>query len=70
MIEIKKVKSISIWIFIIPFVAVNTCLILVTQFHELFPNRADIIHWTFPYLDGGASISRTCLLYTSPSPRD
>ena len=65
MIEIKKVKSISIWIFIIPFVAVNTCLILVTQFHELFPNRADIIHWTFPYLDGGASISRTARPYPS-----
>ena len=65
MTEIKKVKSISIWIFIIPFVAVNTCLILVTQFHELFPNRADIIHWTFPYLDGGASISRTARPYPS-----
>ena len=65
MIEIKKVKSISVWIFIIPFVAVNTCLILVTQFHELFPNRADIIHWTFPYLDGGASISRTARPYPS-----
>ena len=65
MIEIKKVKSISVWIFIIPFVAVNTCLILVTQFHELFANRADIIHWTFPYLDGGASISRTARPYPS-----
>ena len=65
MIEIKKVKSISVWIFIIPFVAVNTCLILVTQFHELFTNRADIIHWTFPYLDGGASISRTARPYPS-----
>ena len=65
MIEIKKVKSISVWIFIIPFVAVNTCLILVTQFHELFANRADIIHWTFPYIDGGASISRTARPYPS-----
>ena len=37
--QINKVKSISIWIFIIPFVAINTCLILVTQFHEIFPNR-------------------------------
>ena len=63
--EINKVKSISIWIFIIPFIAVNTCLILVTHFHELFSNRADIIHWTFPYLDGGASISRTARPYPS-----
>ena len=63
--EIKKVKSISVWIFIVPFVAVNTCLILITQFHSLFPNSEDIIHNTFPYLDGGASISRTARPYPS-----
>ena len=63
--KIKKVKSISIWIFIVPFVAINTCLILITQFHELFPNKQDIIHFTFPYLDGGASISRTARPYPS-----
>ena len=62
---IKKAKSISIWIFILPFVAVNTCLILVTQFHSLFPNQVDIIHNTFPYIDGGASISRTARPYPS-----
>ena len=63
--QIRKAKSLGIWIFIIPFVAVNVCLILVTHFHELFPNRADIIHWTFPYFDGGASISRTARPYPS-----
>ena len=62
---INKAKSISIWIFILPFVAVNTCLILVTQFHSLFPNQVDIIHNTFPYFDGGASISRTARPYPS-----
>ena len=61
--EINKVKSISIWIFIVPFLAVNTCLLLITQFHGLFPNQGDIIHNTFPYLDGGASISRTARPY-------
>ena len=61
--QINKVKSISIWIFIIPFLAVNACLILITQFHGLFPNQEDIIHNTFPYLDGGASISRTARPY-------
>jgi len=61
--QINKVKSISIWIFIIPFLAVNTCLLLITQFHELFPNKEDIIHNTFPYFDGGASISRTARPY-------
>ena len=63
--HISKVKSISIWIFIVPFVAVNTCLILITQFHELFPNQEDIIHNTIPYFDGGASISRTARPYPS-----
>ena len=56
--QIQKAKSISIWIFIIPFVAVNTCLIITTQLHFLIdgPYR---IYSTFPYIDGGVSISRT-----------
>ena len=61
--NINKVKSISLWVFIVPFVAVNTCLILITQFHSLFPNQQDIIHNTFPYFDGGASISRTARVF-------
>ena len=61
--KIKKVKSISIWIFIVPFIAVNTCLILITQFHSIFPNQEQIIHFTIPYIDGGASISRTARPY-------
>ena len=63
MFQINKVKSISIWIFIVPFIAVNTCLILITQFHGIFPNQEDIIHFTIPYFDGGASISRTARPY-------
>ncbi len=61
--NIQRAKSISIWIFIIPFIAVNTCLILITQFHGLFPNPAHVIHSTFPYIDGGASISRTARVF-------
>ena len=60
---INKVKSISIWIFIVPFFAINTCLILITNFHELFPNKEHIIHNTIPYIDGGASISRTARVF-------
>ncbi len=58
--HIYKVKSISIWVFIVPFVAVNACLILTTQFHhlQLIPDQYRIFH-PFPYLDGGVSISRT-----------
>ena len=61
--KIKIVKAISIWIFIIPFLAINICLLLITHFHGLFPSRADIIHPVFPYFDGGASISRTARVF-------
>jgi hypothetical protein len=63
--QINKVKSISIWIFIVPFLAINACLILITQFQGLFPNHEDIIHNTIPYFDGGASISRVARPYPS-----
>ena len=61
--KIKKVKSISIWIFIVPFLALNICLILITQFHELFPNKVNIVHNTIPYIDGQVSISRTARVF-------
>ena len=61
--NISKVKSISIWIFIVPFLAINTCLILITKFHGIFPNQEDILHNTIPYIDGGASISRTARVF-------
>ena len=57
--KIQQARSISIWIFLIPFISVNTCLILITEFQWLFPNQEDIIHNTFPYFDGEVSISRT-----------
>ena len=62
--SIYKVKSISIWIFIIPFIAINACLIIITNFHDLFPNREDVLVGSiFPYFDGGASISRTARVF-------
>ena len=60
--SINKVKSISIWIFIVPFFAINACLILITHFHGLF-NNEDILVNTIPYFDGGASISRTARVF-------
>tara|TARA_B100000963_G_scaffold60920_1_gene48885 strand:+ start:123 stop:809 length:687 start_codon:yes stop_codon:yes gene_type:complete len=60
--SIDKVRSISVWIFIIPFIAVNTCLIIITQFHE-FLSPGIPINPTFPYLDGEVSISRTVRNY-------
>ena len=63
--KIQKARSISIWIFIIPFLAVNICLLLINEFHWIFPNQEDIIHNAFPYFDGQASISRTVRPYPS-----
>ena len=58
--QINKVKSLSIWVFIVPFIAVNTCLLITTQFHHLnlIPDQYKI-SYPFPYIDGGVSISRT-----------
>ncbi len=56
--QINKVKSLSVWVFIVPFLAVNTCLIITTQLHFLIEDQYRIF-MPFPYLDGGVSISRT-----------
>ena len=61
--KIAKVKSISVWIFIVPFLALNICLILITQFHGLFPNDEHVILNTIPYIDGKTSISRTARVF-------
>jgi hypothetical protein len=62
--KIKKVKFISIWIFVVAFLTINICLVLITQFHELFPNQEDVVlNSLWPYLDGGMSISRTVRPY-------
>ena len=60
--KIVKVKSISIWVFIVPFIALNTCLILITKFHGLFNDQHVLIN-TIPYIDGQASISRTARVF-------
>ena len=61
--KIEKVRSISLWVFIIPFIALNACLILVTKFHGLFPNQEHVIHNAIPYIDGQVSISRTARVF-------
>ena len=58
MTSIQKVRSISVWIFIIPFFSVNICLWTITNFHQILEPGIPI-NPTFPYFDGGVSISRT-----------
>ncbi|WP_415294457.1 hypothetical protein [Candidatus Pelagibacter sp. Uisw_113] len=57
--KISKIKSISIWIFILPFLSINICLILSTQFHQIYSNQEfKLFNSLLPYVDGGTSISR------------
>ena len=58
MTSIQKVRSISVWIFLIPFFSVNICLYTITHIHQILEPGVPI-NPTFPYLDGGVSISRT-----------
>jgi hypothetical protein len=62
MTPIEKIRSVSIWIFIIPFLSVNICLLIITQFHQILEPGVPIFP-TFPYIDGGVSISRTVRNY-------
>jgi len=60
--NINKIKKLSIWIFIVPFVAINACLILITNFHQFFDSQHVVLP-TIPYIDGGTSISRTARVF-------
>ena len=65
---ITQIRKLSLWIFIIPFMAVNLCL-LVSVNYQIFDNTILSVDQigrsnpTFPYLDGGVSISRTARTY-------
>ena len=60
--NINKIKKLSIWIFVVPFIAINACLILITNFHQFF-NLEHVVLPTIPYIDGGVSISRTARVF-------
>ena len=66
--SIAQIKKLSLWIFIIPFVAINLCLFISVNY-QIFDNTflsVDQIgrtNPTFPYFDGGVSISRTASTY-------
>ncbi len=63
MYEITQIRKLSLWIFFIPFVAINLCLIISINF-SFFENtilQVDQIGrsgFTIPYIDGSISISR------------
>jgi len=63
-----QIKKLSLWIFIIPFVAINLCLFISVNY-GIFENTFLSVDQigrsgnTFPYFDGGVSISRTARTY-------
>ena len=60
--NISKIKYLSFWVFIVPLVTINLCLFVVIYLQEYIPHGVGIAP-TFPYFDGGTSISRTARNY-------
>ena len=66
--SIAQIKKLSLWIFIIPFVAINLCLFISVNYQifdktYLSVDQIGRTNPTFPYFDGGVSISRTARTY-------
>ena len=63
-----QIKKLGLWIFIIPFITVNLCLFISVNY-QIFDNTFLSVDQigrsgsTFPYIDGGVSISRTARTY-------
>ena len=61
--EITQIRSLGLWIFIIPFVAINLCLLISVNFN-IFENTFFSVDqigrsgFSIPYFDGSLSISR------------
>jgi len=61
--EIAQIRWLSLWIFLVPFVAINICLLISVNYH-IFQNTFFIVDqigrsgFTIPYFDGSLSISR------------
>ena len=61
--EIAQIRSLSLWIFLVPVVAINACL-LISVNYIFFENTFFSVDqigrsgFTIPYFDGSLSISR------------
>jgi hypothetical protein len=61
--EITQIRSLSLWIFLVPFITINTCLFISVNYHFLSDTFFSVDQigrsgFTIPYLDGSLSISR------------
>ena len=66
--NIDHIRKASLWIFILPVVAINVCLFISVNYELLEGTIFTVDHigrsgFTIPYIDGGVSISRTARTY-------
>jgi hypothetical protein len=61
--EINQIRSFSLWVFLVPLISINICL-LISVNHNLLKDTYFVVdaigrsNFTIPYLDGSLSISR------------
>ena len=61
--EITQIRKLSFWIFIIPLLAINLCLII-SQNYQFLENTVFAVaevgksNFTIPYIDGSLSIKK------------
>ena len=66
--EIAQIRKLSLWIFFLPLIAINLCLVI-SQNPEFFENTLFVVdqigrsNFSIPYLDGSLSISRASRTY-------
>ena len=66
--NINQIRKLSIWIFLLPFLVINLCLLISVNGQILQGTifQVDAIGrsaYTIPYIDGGISISRSARTY-------
>ena len=66
--QISRIRKISIWVFFLPVIILNLCLLISTNY-QILENTIFAVDqlgrssFTIPYIDGGLSISRTARTY-------
>tara|TARA_B100001123_G_scaffold81580_1_gene92937 strand:+ start:6150 stop:6839 length:690 start_codon:yes stop_codon:yes gene_type:complete len=63
--NIPKIRKYSLFVFFVPLIAVNICLLIVIYGGEFLKHGDALGAPTFPYIDGKTSISRTARVFPS-----
>ena len=66
--QVSRIRKISIWVFFLPVIILNLCLLISTNY-QILENTIFAVDqlgrssFTIPYIDGSLSISRTARTY-------